>query len=122
MPTRDSYAAGVPNWVDLATTDQSAAKGFYAGLFGWTYDDLDMGEGATYSMAQLHGQAVAAIAPMQPDLAAQGVPPHWQMYIATPDIDAATGRVAAAGGTVLAGPFEVHEAGRMSVIADPLGA
>src|SRR5215207_8850791 len=122
MPTRDSYGAGVPNWVDLATTDQVAAKDFYAGLFGWTYDDLDMDEGATYSMAQLQGRAVAAIAPMQPEMAAQGVPPHWQMYVAAPDVDGATAKVAGAGGTVLAGPFDVFEAGRMSVIADPLGA
>jgi uncharacterized protein len=122
MPTRDSFPAGVPNWVDLATNDQAAAKDFYAGLFGWTYDDLDMGEGATYSMARLQGRAVAAIAPMQPDLAAQGVPPHWQMYVAAPDVDAATAKVAGAGGTVLAEPFDVFEAGRMSVIADPLGA
>jgi predicted enzyme related to lactoylglutathione lyase len=122
MPTRDGYVRGVPNWVDLATSDQAASKEFYGGLFGWTYDDLDMGDGATYSMAQLHGRAVAAVAPMPRDLAAQGVPPHWQMYVAAPDVDAATAEVAGAGGTVLAGPFDVFEAGRMSVIADPLGA
>ena len=122
MPTRDSYAAGVPNWVDLATSDQPAAKDFYAGLFGWTYDDMEMGDGAVYSMAQLQGRDVAAIAPLQADMVAAGVPPHWQMYIATPDVDAATAKVADAGGTVMAGPFDVFEAGRMSVIADPLGA
>src|SRR6266699_529248 len=38
MPTRTSYAQGTPNWVDLQTSDQDAAKAFYAGLFGWTYD------------------------------------------------------------------------------------
>ena len=36
MPTRDSYAQGTPNWVDLQTTDQAAAKAFYAGVFGWS--------------------------------------------------------------------------------------
>ena len=36
MPTRDSYAQGTPNWVDLQTTDQTAAKAFYGGLFGWS--------------------------------------------------------------------------------------
>ena len=39
MPERTSYAQGTPNWVDLPTTDQAAAKAFYAGLFGWTDDD-----------------------------------------------------------------------------------
>jgi predicted enzyme related to lactoylglutathione lyase len=122
VPTRESYAPGVPNWIDLATSDQLAAKDFYAGLFGWTYDDMDMGNGATYSMAQLQGRDVAAIAPLQPDMAAAGVPPHWQMYVAAPDVDAATAKVVPAGGQVLAGPFDVFEAGRMSVVADPLGA
>lgn len=122
MPTRESYAPGVPNWIDLATSDQAAAKDFYAGLFGWTYDDQDMGNGAVYSMARLKDRDVAAIAPLQDEMAAAGVPPHWQMYLASPDVDAATAKVAAAGGSVLAPPFDVFEAGRMSVIADPLGA
>jgi predicted enzyme related to lactoylglutathione lyase len=39
MPERTSYTQGTPNWVDLPTSDQAAAKAFYAGLFGWTYDD-----------------------------------------------------------------------------------
>jgi predicted enzyme related to lactoylglutathione lyase len=37
MPERTSYTQGTPNWVDLPTSDQAAAKAFYAGLFGWTY-------------------------------------------------------------------------------------
>jgi hypothetical protein len=43
MPTRTSYTQGTPNWVDLQTPDRAAAKAFYAGLFGWTYDDQPMG-------------------------------------------------------------------------------
>ena len=48
MPERTSYTQGTPNWVDLPTSDQAAAKVFYAGLFGWTYDDQPMGEGQVY--------------------------------------------------------------------------
>ena len=36
MPERTSYTQGTPNWVDLPTSDQAAAKAFYAGLFGST--------------------------------------------------------------------------------------
>lgn len=39
MPKRSEYRQGTPNWVDLQTTDQSAAKKFYTSLFGWGYDD-----------------------------------------------------------------------------------
>ena len=49
MPERTSYTQGTPNWADLPTSDQAAAKAFYAGLFGWTYDDQPMGEGQVYS-------------------------------------------------------------------------
>lgn len=122
MPTRDRYEPGVPNWIDLATTDVAGAKAFYSGVFGWTYDDLDAGDGATYSMAQIGGRNVAAIASQQRELTEAGVPAHWQMYVNSPDVDAATAKVAAAGGTVLAGPFDVMQAGRMSVVADPSGA
>ena len=68
---RTSYAQGTPNWVDLQTTNQDAAKAFYAGLFGWTYDDQPMPQGPVYSMAMLGGHPVAAIAPQSPELAAE---------------------------------------------------
>lgn len=65
MPKRSEYRQGTPNWVDLQTTDQSAAKKFYTSLFGWGYDDNPVpGGGGVYSMATLNGEAVAAIAPM----------------------------------------------------------
>lgn len=38
------------------------------------------------------------------------------------DADVATKKAEEAGGTVLAGPFDVPEAGRMAVLADPEGA
>ena len=45
MPKTTEYAQGTPNWVDLQTTDQSAAKQFYSSLFGWSYDDQPMPDG-----------------------------------------------------------------------------
>ena len=42
MPVRSSYVQGTPNWIDLSTSDQGAAKEFYGELFGWTFDDLPM--------------------------------------------------------------------------------
>ena len=45
MPDRTSHDPGTISWTDLATTDQDAAKEFYAGLFGWEYDEQPVGEG-----------------------------------------------------------------------------
>ena len=46
MPERNEYAPGTPNWIDLQTSDQSAAKRFYTALFDWDYDEQDMGDDA----------------------------------------------------------------------------
>ncbi len=120
MPKRTEYAPGTPSWVDLQTTDQSAAKSFYTGLFGWTYDDRPIDENTVYSMAELQGEHVAAIAPLG-DQAAAGIPPHWNSYVTVADVEASAGQVEKAGGTLIAPPFDVMDAGRMAVVADPTG-
>jgi predicted enzyme related to lactoylglutathione lyase len=122
MPERSSYAQGTPSWVDLPTTDQNAAKAFYAGLFGWTYDDQPMGEGAVYSMAKLRGHDVAAISPQPQELAAAGAPPMWNTYITVDSADGAAAKIGAAGGKVAMEPFDVMDAGRMVFAMDPGGA
>ena len=122
MPTRDSYAQGTPNWVDLQTTDQAAAKSFYAGVFGWSYDDQPMEGDAVYSIAKIGDETVAAIAPQSPELAAAGAPPMWNTYLAVDSADEATAKVGPAGGTVAMEPFDVMNAGRMSFVLDPSGA
>jgi len=38
-PVDDDPMVGKFVWHDLMTDDQAAAKRFYAGLFGWTYED-----------------------------------------------------------------------------------
>jgi len=122
MPDRTSHKHGTISWTDLATTDADAAKAFYATLFGWEYDEQPAGEGVIYSIAKLRGRSAAAISPQQPDETAQGIPPHWNVYVTVEDVEATTAKVGEAGGRVLAGPFDVFDAGRMTVLADPVGA
>jgi len=122
MPVRTAYAQGTPNWVDLQTSDQDAAKAFYSGLFGWTYDDQPMPEGQVYSMAMLGEHAVAAIAPQPPEMAAAGAPPMWNTYLAVDSADDAAAKVEAAGGKLAMAPFDVMDAGRMAFVMDPSGA
>ena len=122
MPVRTAYTQGTPNWVDLQTSDQDAAKAFYSGLFGWTYDDQPMAEGQIYSMAMLGEHAVAAIAPRPPEMAAADVPPMWNTYLAVDSVDDAAAKVQAAGGTIAMAAFDVMDAGRMAFVMDPSGA
>ena len=111
-----SYEDGVHCWVDLATPDSDAAAAFYGSLFGW---DVPPGEAefGGYRRATLRGRDVAGITPqMQPG------PSVWSSYVSVSDADATTARITAHGGTVIAGPMDVGDLGRMVVLQDPAGA
>ena len=113
MGERTSYTPGTLCWVDLVVEDPNAAKEFYAGLFGWEYD-----EQPSYSVAQLTGRAVAAIAPLpEPSMT-----PHWNCYVSVEDADAAVARAEALGATVVLAAGDAGESGRLAAFQDPQGA
>jgi hypothetical protein len=120
MLERDGYLPGVPCWVDTAQPDPEAAVAFYGSLFGWDFDDrMPADAPGHYFVARLRGRDVAAVGSQQ-----QGAPrtPMWSMYIWVDSADDAAARVNEAGGSTLAEPFDVLDAGRMAVFADPAGA
>ena len=121
MSIRTSYKQGTPSWVDLATTDQDGAKTFYSSLLGWDWNDMDMGDGAFYSMAQLKGKSAAGAYTQMQDERDMGIPPHWTTYITVDDVDATAAKVESAGGKVHVPPFDVFDSGRMTMIEDPTG-
>jgi uncharacterized protein len=118
MPEVAIYAPGTPMWIDLATPDVKAAGAFYGGLFGWVWESSGP-EGGGYGMFKLKGKEVAGAGPQQDP---KQQPPSWSMYVATEDADETARRVKAAGGKVVAEPFDVMQAGRMAVFQDPAGA
>jgi hypothetical protein len=122
MPNIDKHAPGSFSWIELATSDQTAAKSFYTGLFGWQAVDFPMGADQVYTIFNLEGRAAAAGYTIHGPMMEQGVPPHWLLYVATEGADASVGKVTAAGGKVLAGPLDVYDFGRMAVFVDPTGA
>jgi predicted enzyme related to lactoylglutathione lyase len=122
MPTVSSHALGSFCWIELATSDQSAAKTFYSSLFGWTPNDTPMGPGDFYTIFRLDGQAAAAAYTLRSDQRAQGVPPHWRPYFAVENADNSARRAAELGGKVLVPAFDLMTSGRMAVVQDPAGA
>jgi predicted enzyme related to lactoylglutathione lyase len=116
---RDSYKPGTFSWSELLTTDREAAKRFYEELFGWKAEDNPVGDAGVYTMFGKDGRHVAAT--YQPP-AERGIPPNWGSYVTVESAEAATERVRELGGTVLADPFDVMDAGRMAVFNDPQGA
>lgn len=119
MPQIEKHEPGSLCWIELGTTDQNAAKQFYASLFGWSAQDSPMGPNAFYTMFSLEGRNCAAAYTL--DQNAQGAPPHWMLYVATDNADETAAKATKAGGKVMAGPFDVLTFGRMAVIQDPTG-
>ena len=106
---------GTFSWAELAASDAGAAKDFYTGLFGWKYDDNPIPDGSVYSIALRDGKRVGA-------LFASEQPPHWNCYVTVASADDAAARAADARRDAAREPFDVLDAGRMAVIADPQGA
>jgi predicted enzyme related to lactoylglutathione lyase len=122
MPNIDKHNNGDFCWYELATTDQNGAKDFYTKMFGWSVNDLPMGPTDVYTMFQLEGRDAGAAHTLPQDQRAHGVPPHWGVYVQVASADDIAARAKELGGTVLAGPFDVFDVGRMAVLRDPQGA
>jgi uncharacterized protein len=118
MSETTAYENGRPSWIDATSTDIAATTAFYEGLFGWHLTDLGPETGG-YVICRLNGKRVAAlIQRTEGDPAA----PHWTIYLACDDLDAAVEKVRAAGGTVAVDPMDVLEEGRLAYAVDPTGA
>ena len=120
MPDRDGYIPGVPCWIDTSQPDPEAAVDFYRGLFGWEFENVLPPEApGKYFIGRIRGRDVAAVGSIP-----EGAPPMamWNTYIWVESADQAAAKVRDAGGKVLTEPFDVMDAGRMAVFADPEGA
>jgi predicted enzyme related to lactoylglutathione lyase len=119
---RTEYAPGTFSWCDLTTADQDGAKAFYCELFGWTAEDMPVGDGVVYSMMLRDGKRVAAISPQPERQRDAGAPTMWNSYISVTDADAIVERAKELGGAAHAPAFDVMDAGRLAVLQDPEGA
>lgn len=121
MGKRESFPAGTFSWTDLACRDAAAAKKFYGALFDWKFHDDAAGAGV-YSQARKDGRAVGALYEMDRARREAGGPAAWTSYVTVDDANASCEQARAAGGSVIAEPFDAMDAGRMAVIAPPGGA
>ena len=107
-----------PVWVDLSSSDADASRDFYAKLFGWDVEVNPDPQYGGYGLARIGRKDVAGVGPkMSPE-----APTAWNFYIGSDDAEATAQKVQAAGGTVIAAPFDVGDQGRMAVFQDPTGA
>jgi uncharacterized protein len=111
---------GAPAWNELNTRDSQEAKKFYGAVFGWDFDDLDMG-GERYTTFRVGDRGVGGILDLTERGVPEEVPAHWQVYFGVEDTDAAIEEVKRRGGSVMMGPVDIP-AGRFAILKDPHGA
>ncbi len=104
--------------VELTTPDTGKAKSFYAALFDWKLEDVEMAPGVTYTMIGV-GEGTGGGIMKTP---APGVPTAWLPYVVVDDLSAATAKAKSLGATVMKDVAEVPNMGSYSVIVDPTGA
>ncbi|MEO8751206.1 MAG: VOC family protein [Casimicrobiaceae bacterium] len=103
--------------VELNTSDVAQAKSFYTQLFDWKLEDMPMEDG-TYTIIQV-GEGTGGGMMKHP---MPGAPSMWLSYVLVDDVDAATKKVKALGGTVMKDKTEVKGMGWLAIIIDPTGA
>ena len=104
-------------WHELLTTDTAAAAAFYPKVVPWRTQPSSM-PGYTIWMA---GQSqVGGLMALPADAA--GTPPHWLIYIGTPNVDATAEHAQRLGARVVKPAADIPNVGRFAVLADPQGA
>jgi uncharacterized protein len=100
------------DYVELAVTDLTAARRFYADAFGWDFADY----GGQYAgIRDGSGAEVGGLA-----LAAEVTPGGPLVLLYSDDLDRTLAAVTAAGGRVVNGPYE-FPGGRRFHFQDPSG-
>ena len=104
-------------WHELLTTDTAAAAAFYPKVLPWRSQPSSM-PGYTLWLA---GQAqVGGLMALPPDAA--GTPPHWLVYVGTPNVDATAEHAQRLGARIWKPATDIPNVGRFAVLADPQGA
>jgi uncharacterized protein len=104
-------------WHELLTTDTAAAAAFYPKVVPWRTQPSSM---PGYTLWLAGDAQVGGLMALPPEAA--GTPPHWLIYIGTPNVDATAEHAQRLGARVVKAPSDIPNVGRFAVLADPQGA
>ena len=109
------------HWNELMSNDVEKAKTFYHNTLGWNYSSTDMGPGGTYWIIMDGEKSVGGMYQMSgPNF--EGMKDQWTPYIAVDDVDKRVIAAQKAGATIIQQPFDIPNAGRISMLMEPGGA
>lgn len=115
----DASHHGRPVWYELLTTDMKAAERFYTTVVGWSVQAFDQSPQPYDMWARTDGVPIGGVMDIPPGMT---FPPHWEMYVAVENLDAAVARIQSLGGGALGPLIEVPGVGRMQTMKDSQGA
>src|SRR5579859_2069701 len=95
-------------WHELVTTDPEAAAAFYSKVVPWKTQDSGMPSYTLWMAGKLQIGGLTGL----PEDSEAGTPPHWIIYIATPDVDATVADVERLGGKIVKEPADIPNMGR----------
>jgi uncharacterized protein len=101
--------------LELNTSDLAKSKDFYGAMFGWQFQDMDMGPGGIYSTFKPESGPGGGMMSMP------GGNKGWLAYIGVEEIKAATEKATSLGATVIIGPHEIPNVGWFTILSDPTG-
>jgi predicted enzyme related to lactoylglutathione lyase len=110
---------GAYAWSELAVRDIEGATAFYGAMLGWEGDTHPFGPTTYTEWHNPGGPPVAGMIRMNEHWPAE-VPPHWMVYFAVADCDAAAARAVELGGAAPVPPTDIPR-GRFAVLNDPQG-
>jgi uncharacterized protein len=104
-------------WHELLTTDTAAAAAFYTKVVPWRTAPSSMPGYTIWMAGQTQIGGLMAL-PTEP----AATPPHWLIYIGTPNVDATCAQAQGLGARVVKVPADIPNVGRFAVLTDPQGA
>jgi uncharacterized protein len=104
-------------WHELLTTDTAAAAAFYTKVVPWRTAPSSMPGYTIWMAGQTQIGGLMAL-PTEPG----ATPPHWLIYIGTPNVDATCAQAQGIGARVVKVPADIPNVGRFAVLTDPQGA
>jgi predicted enzyme related to lactoylglutathione lyase len=105
-------------WHELMTTDTDAASDFYSRVVPWKAEDSGMPSYSLWMSGKVRAGGLMAL----PADDGSATPPHWIIYVGTPDVDATVEAAEKLGGKVLKPASDIPNVGRFAVLSDPQGA
>ncbi len=120
LPQQGSFC-----WTEIASNDADKCTAFYNAIFGWQFKGGDANNpGMDYREFTTGGEnPVGGLYQINPAWFGDNPPPpHFMTYVAVDDVDENAKLAVELGATIIRGPMDIPNVGRMCVIQDPTGA